>query len=111
MRIQILEMFARTVTALPAECIVKVLDLQCRMLKDDAANNRLPLPADAFSIFYFTEFVHAAKAGQTLNSHRLLPPDHLEFFKETIVRLVQANQLPQSAMAQFDHAFMSDTRS
>jgi hypothetical protein len=34
-----------------------------------------------------------------------LPPEHIEFYKETIVRLVQANELPPGAMGQFDFAF------
>jgi len=29
----------------------------------------------------------------------------VEFYKETIVRLVQAGELPKGAMGQFDYAF------
>lgn len=95
------------ITNLPAQCILKALELECQMLKNDVDNNRLPLPEDAFSIFYFKEFVHTVESGRTLKCGRPLPPDHIEFFKETIVRLVQANELPQAAMDQFDHAFVN----
>ncbi|HEV2327902.1 MAG TPA: hypothetical protein VGY56_03830 [Verrucomicrobiae bacterium] len=105
MEFRIFELFARMVRKLPAEGILKTLDLECRMLKNDIEHNRLPLPKDASSIFYFKEFVHAVKLGQTLNGGRALPADHIEFFKETIVRLVLAGELPQAAMDQFDRAF------
>jgi hypothetical protein len=105
MRVQIFDIFARTIASLPVQCIVKALDLECQMLNNDMENNRLPLPEDAFSIHYFREFVQAAKLGRILNCGRRLPLDHIEFFKETIVRLVQANELPKTAMDQFDSAF------
>jgi hypothetical protein len=111
MHLHIFDLFARMLADLPPQCVLKALDLECRMLKDDVENNRLPLPEDAFSIFYFRTFVHAAKFGLAMNGRRLLPPDHLEFFKETIVRLVHANELPQAAMDQFDRTFANDTDS
>lgn len=94
------------VRKLPAQGILRSLDLECQMLKNDIESNRVPLPADAFSIFYFREFVHAIKLGRTLNCGRPMPADHVEFFRETIVRLVQAGELPQAAMDQFDDAFV-----
>ena len=108
MQFRIFELFAKMVTNLPAEGIFKALDLECQMLKNDIEHNRLPLPEDASSIFNFREFVQAAKLGRTLNYSKSLPPDHIEFFKETIVRLVQANELPETAMEHFDCAFVSE---
>jgi hypothetical protein len=108
MEFRIFELFARMVRKLPAEGILKTLDLECQMLKNDIQNNRLPLPEDASSIFYFREFVNAVKVGRTPNCGRPLPADHIEFFRETIGRLVQARELPQAAMDQFDHAFVCD---
>jgi hypothetical protein len=108
MRLRIFDLFARMITELPTQCVVKAVDLECQMLKNDIDHNRLPLPEDAFSIFYFREFVHAAKLGEILNCSRALPPDHIEFFKETIVRLVQADELPPAAMELFDCAFVND---
>lgn len=108
MNLRIFELFARSISNLPAQCILKALDLQCQMLKNDIENNRLPLPDDSFSIFYFREFVRCVKLGQTLHCSKLLPQDHVEFFKETTVRLVQANELPKTAMDQFECAFVND---
>lgn len=108
MRLRIFELFARVITALPPQCVVKAVELECQMLKNDIEKNRLPLPEDAFSIFCFREFVRAAKLGQILNCSRAFPPNHVEFFKETIVRLIQADELPSAAMEQFDCVFLND---
>jgi hypothetical protein len=108
MQFRIFELFARMITELPTQCVIKGVDLECQMLKNDIEHNRLPLPEDAPSIFYFREFVHAAKLGRILDCIKPLPPDHIEFFKETIVRLIQANELPSVAMEQFDCAFVND---
>ncbi len=104
MQLRVFELFAAMVTNVPAQCILKALDIECQMLKSDVEHNRLPLPEDAFSIFYFREFVHAAKVGRTLGCNKPLPPDHVEFFKKTINRLVQSDELPHSAVEQFENA-------
>ena len=96
------------VRKLPAQGIVKTLDLECQMLENDIENNRLPVPADAFSIFFFREFVNAVKLGRTVNCGRPMPADHIEFFRETILRLVLAGELPQAAIDQFDRVFLGD---
>ena len=99
------DLFARTVTDLPVWAIVRALDLECKMLQDDFEHQRLTLPEDAFSILSFRQFVRMAKFGETMQCVRPLPPDHVEFYKKTIVRLVQANLLPPLAMEQFDYTF------
>ncbi|HTV38998.1 MAG TPA: hypothetical protein VMF08_00370 [Candidatus Sulfotelmatobacter sp.] len=108
MQVRVFEVFARMISNLPAQCVLKALDIECQMLKNDVENNRLPLPEDAFSLFYFREFLQAAKQGRTTACSGPVPPDHIEFFKETIVRLVQANELPRNAMEQFDRVFVND---
>lgn len=108
MQHRIFELFTKMVTNLPPQAIFKALDLECQMLKNDVEHNRRPLPEDAFSVFYFREFVKAIRLGRPLNYGRPLPPDHIEFFKKTMVRLVKANELPSSAMDQFDYAFVSE---
>jgi hypothetical protein len=107
MPFHIFSLFTRTITSLPVEAVIKALDLEGKMLEDDFEHQRLALPEDAFSILHFREFVRMAKFGETMQSISPLPPDHIEFYKETIVRLVQANQLPPSAMKQFDSIFHS----
>jgi hypothetical protein len=107
MAFRIFELFTGVIADLPPEAILKVLDLECDMLEKDAKNHR-PVPEDAFSIFYFREFVRTIKLGKVMRHVKPLPADHIEFFKKTIVRLVQANELPQAAMDQFDGTFAPD---
>jgi hypothetical protein len=105
MRVKIFELFTRTIKNLPTEAIFKVVDLECKMLKDDYENHGIDLPEDAFSIFSFRQFLRLAKYGETMRCIKPLPPDHIEFYKMIIVRLIQANLLPTSAIELFDRTF------
>lgn len=107
MQLLVFDIFARTIKSVPTEAILKVLDLECEMLKRDSENHRLYLPEDAYSIFCFRQFIRVAKLGESVPNCKHLPPDHLEFYKQTVVRLVQAKELPESAMKAFDDAFIS----
>lgn len=99
------DLFARMITDLPACVVVKALDLECKMLQEDLKHQRVTLPQDAYSIFNFRQFVRMAKFGEPMQCVKPLPLEHIDFYKQTIVRLVQANQLPPSAMEQFDYTF------
>lgn len=107
MHLLVFDIFARTIASLPTKAILKALDLECKMLERDSENHRLYLPEDAYSIFCFRQFVRVARFGGTAPACKPLPPDHLEFYKQTVVRLVQAGELPESAMKAFDDAFIS----
>ncbi len=105
MALHYFDIFAKTITGLPAGAVAKALDRECKMLEEDSRHQRLASLEDAHSILCFGEFVRRAKFGEAMQGVRPLPADHFEFYKKTIVRLVQANELPPSAMEQFDQAF------
>jgi hypothetical protein len=107
MPVQIFARFTRALTDLPVEAVIRALDLECKMLDDDLAHERLPSSEDAASILCFGQFVRMAKVDAAMRRVKPLPPDHVEPYKETIVRLVQADELPASAMQRFDHTFQS----
>ena len=102
---RLFELFAKMVADLPVRAIPRVLDLECQMLEADAQNQHLDFPEDAHSILCFRQFVQTAKLGRAMLFPKPFPPEHIEFFQETVFRLVQANELPLSAMDQFDDAF------
>lgn len=107
---RLFELFAKMVTNLPVRAISRVLDLECQMLEADAASHRVDFPEDARAILCFRLFVQTAKLGRPISSANCVksfPLDHIEFFKETTIRLVQADELPPSALDQFDYAFFS----
>lgn len=97
--------FSKMISGMPIQAVLKTLDLECRMLAEDLECHRLTSHEDALSILSFGEFVRMVKAGEVVHRLRTSPPDHLEFYKETVVRLVNANELPASAMEQFEQAF------
>ena len=90
---------------IPALAVLKALDGECKMLEDDLAHYRLSMTADTLSIFSFREFVQMAKLGVFLHCSMHLPPEHIGFYRETVVRLIQAGELPSSAMNEFDQVF------
>lgn len=106
MSVHVFEVFTKLIGNLPQEAIINALDVECQMLADDLNNRRLDSPDAALSIISFRQFVHTVRDGKTMERVKSLPPDHIEFYKETIVRLIQAGQLPQSAMDQFDSTFL-----
>jgi hypothetical protein len=97
--------FSKMVANLPPEAVIRAVDLQCKTIRDDLSHDRFTVEADVFSILCFGDFMKSARNGKASSCNRNLPPDHLEFYRETIVRLVQANELPASAMKEFDRAF------
>jgi hypothetical protein len=105
---RLFELFAKMVTALPVRAISKALELQCKMLEDDIERYRINFPEDTRAILSFQQFVLRAKLGQATEGVKTFSADYLEFFKETIVRLVQEKELPSAAMDQFDHAFVAE---
>jgi hypothetical protein len=97
--------FSKMIHNMPVQAVLKTLELQCRMLEADLENHRLASDEDALSILCFNQFLQTIKIGQKVQRFRSLPLDHLEFYRETITRLVNAKELPASAMEHFEHAF------
>jgi hypothetical protein len=106
MSLGIFDVFAKMIAGLPAQAIPQALDLQCKMLKEDLEQHRLTLKDDASSIMCFRQFVRMMKSGDAMHCVKPLPPDHIEFYKETVLRLLQAGELPQSALEEFDFIFV-----
>lgn len=93
------------IAEVPARAIINELDAERVMLEEDLWRRHLPSTHEAFSILRFAKFVRAAKTGQEMCSVEALPPDHIEFYKTTVVRLIQADELPIAAASQFDQTF------
>lgn len=97
--------FSKMVENMPPEAVLKTLDLECRTIEDDLEHHRLASDEDAISILCFRQFIRMAQAEDMMSCLRPLPVDHLKFYRETIARLVNARELPASAMEQFAYAF------
>jgi hypothetical protein len=103
----IFDAFRQMINDLPPEAVLKALDLQCKMLEHDLEAGRLSASEAALSIVSFRQFVRTVKVGHAMHCVKPLPPEHIEFFKGLIVRLVKAKELPPDAMEQFDFTFLS----
>jgi hypothetical protein len=107
MSLHIFDTFARMITNLPVAAVVGAIDIECKMLEDDFEYQRLSLPGAVLSILCFGQFVRMVQFGEAMSYNKRLPPEHVEFYKDTIARLVQANELPPFSMEQFDNTFHS----
>ena len=105
----VFDSFAETIKNLPAKAIIKALELESKMLEYDGENYRLYLPEEAYSIFCFRRFVQHVRLGKIMSRCMPLPADHVAFYRKTVGRLIEGNELPQSALKQFDNVF-STTR-
>lgn len=100
------EDFAKLISDLPDAAIFNALEFQYQAAREAIEKESSALADDVYFVLYFIVFVRAAKAGRPVSSIIPLPADHIEFFKETIVRLIQAQELPSSVMKDFDRAFV-----
>lgn len=98
--------FARKIAAVPAREVLNALDLKCKILQDDLGTYRSAFTEDAFSILCFRQFLRSARMGSPADFIRSFPADHIELYKQLVVRLVKAGELPPSAMEWFDTAFV-----
>jgi hypothetical protein len=101
------ELFKEMVGSVPAKGVLRAIELEEWMIKDDLAHHRDLLVEDAVSISDFSRFLHAARSGEPV-SHGSLPVEHLPYYQEVVKRLIDAGELSYTAQEQFENAFLSD---
>lgn len=106
MDVQIFNIFSRVIRGLPASAILRALNAECDMLQNDIERYCFNLTEDVLSILCFKGFVQMAKADSVMRCSLHMPPEHVEFYKETVTRLIQAGELAPSAAEEFDFAFV-----
>ncbi len=95
------------IRSVPVKCVLRAIELEEQMIKDDLANQRDLFFADVASILGFSRFLQAAKFREFF-SHGVLPEDHVLFYQETVKRLIDAAELPYTAEQQFSDVFFSE---
>jgi hypothetical protein len=107
MRNSLFNHLADTLENLPARAILKTLELESKMLKDDLLNDR-PVPVgEAQSVVDFYDFIRSVKEG--LPTKKLISANHNHhqaFFRKTIERLIAAKELPFAALRQFEESIV-----
>ena len=105
------DLFAAKIIAMPAKAILGALGLHCKILEQDLSRHRSAFAQDEYSILCFRQFIFSARSGGGIYPRRCLPPDHLELYKHTVIRLVHVDELPSTAMDDFDGAFVAAVHS
>ena len=110
--------FAAVISEMPARAILHSLELERRMIEDDILSGRTFAEDDSDSILQFCRFVKGMKLAVTQPRATVplpvpaavLPRSHVDFFRETVIRLIKAKALPDDALKRFELAFARTAR-
>ena len=103
------ESFANMVETMPARAIIPMLERERHMLEEDLARQR-PVPAqETTSILAFCRFVEAARKLTPADFPiQNLPARQVQFYRQTVARLVEVEGLPYQAKDDFDQLIDGD---
>lgn len=105
MGLQLFEQFRAMVDQLPAKGVVAAVRLQKQMLDDDMARKRTVSLNDVRSITAFSQFLDKAVISGVKVPPVSVPLQHLDFYRETVKRLVDDGELPKDTSERFDKTF------
>jgi hypothetical protein len=98
------ETFCETIEELPVQAILKASELECKMLENDLACQRLSANEELLSVLTFCRFLKASPVGKRFLK-ATLPLRDTARYRQIVERLVQAEELPHEAKEQFDRNF------
>lgn len=104
MRYDLFVAFSRTIENIPAQAVLRAVELERWMIQDDLAHQRTVPLHEAASILCFCNFLKTAKFGGEIHPS-VLPMEHVPFYRKIVERLIEAGELPSSAKGQFDVTF------
>ena len=104
------EAFAEMVETISPRAVIMAVEWEIPIL--EKILNRRPTPSgEAESILVFCRFIAAARRGMSVEfSTVTLPSWHRELYRKTVKRLVDAEELPITARAEFDHLIFNNRR-
>ena len=108
MELESFDDFAEMIITMPAKGILDVLNLDCGLLDQDLTRYRASFAADEYSLLCFRQFIRSVKSGGGIYPSECLPPDHLDLYKHTVIRLIHVHELPRTAARAFDGAFVAE---
>jgi hypothetical protein len=98
--------FSSMIASIPVSGIPGALELEYRMLEDDLMYKRISDTEEVVSVLSFCRFIRAVADGSNILPVEL-PNDHVVFYREVVIRLVEAGELPANAIEQFSRTFPS----
>jgi|GEM_PF-3818859 hypothetical protein len=99
MKTNIVKYFLELLEGIPAKGIPLVIELEREMLMDDSLHERIA-DGEVASIFIFCEFVKAV-SDKDMITPVALPKSHVAGYKTIVMRLIEAGELPATALEQF----------
>jgi hypothetical protein len=103
MKVKLFESFTKSLDRMPAKKILKTIEIEGQMPKDDLLRQRVE-EQDLVTISNFCEFVKAASIGETISPVEL-PPNYRMDCRKIILRLIESGELPRTAQEQFNITF------
>jgi hypothetical protein len=104
MKTNIFESFVEILNGIPASGMLKAIELERQVLKDDLAYKRVSGGEELASIFSFCEFVKAV-AEKDMITPVSLSMTHVVGYRTIVMRLIEAAELPATALEQFNLTF------
>jgi hypothetical protein len=94
--------FTNVFSKLEPKAFLNALEFHAKMLQNSPQLSEQP---DTISISCFRQFMRMIKLGEPMTCMMPLPKEHVEFYRAMVVRLIQANELPETATNEFDRIF------
>ncbi|HEY5297125.1 MAG TPA: hypothetical protein VIK59_04310 [Verrucomicrobiae bacterium] len=107
MKTCLFDSFRGMVNDIPVKGIPRAIQLEHGMVERDLLYKRAVDMEEAESVLSFCKFFEAVTHGATILPTRL-PLQHVAFYREVVVRLIEAGELPLKAKSQFDRTFSAD---
>lgn len=103
MRLSLFDSFADMIKTIPVGAIIRTLAREQHMIEEDLAYRRPVSLKEAESILNFCYYIEAVRKGSPGWAFTIpLPPEHLDFYRKTLDRLIAAQELPPGAREEFD---------
>jgi len=98
------ETFCAMIGSLPPKAVMKAVERERRMLKEDLSSGRTLPDDDTASILNFCTFLEGAVFGSLVLPDNM-PMEHWSFYVKTVQRLVGAEELPRKLKDEVEAAF------
>jgi hypothetical protein len=101
------DLFTQTIDHVPVKAIVDAVKLEHGVIEEDLLYKRVPETKEVDSILHFCKFIIAAIEGDNVVPCQL-PVRHVAYYREVVLRLIRAGELPDATLERFDRVCFSN---
>jgi hypothetical protein len=106
-RLRRFDLFVHIIDRTPTNTVLDAIKLEHWMLEDDLLYKRVAETREVDSILHFCQFIAAVTEEDKILPVKL-PAKHITFYRNVLLRLIEAGELPATAKEQFNDTFGSD---